>query len=1135
MKRLLIAVIILIVLGAIALGVIDLLHPHAIHPETTAQTSATAAVSPLAYSGLRWRNVGPFHGGRAAAVTGVPGEPGVYYVGLPEGGVWKTTSAGVTWFPIFDGIRKVDSVGAIAVAPSDPRTIYVGTGDPTIINPFLGSLGDGVWKSTNAGKTWTHVGLKNTVMIDNIIVDQDNPNIVLVSALGNAQHPGGGVWRTTNGGRTWTRVLDPKGYKGTRGLVTDSGDPNVLLAVTAGNGGPFFALSHGPKAKPRHPLLFKSTDGGFHWTRIAIPPFPGRVAVAVARHGQLIYIVGNNIEHGSGLFRSDNGGVTWRHMAAHDKRVANGQGSYSCGVFIDPLDPNIVYTVSTAVYRSTNGGVTFHAFKGAPGGEDYHSMWINPHNPERMMVASDQGASVSLNGGRTWSLWYTEPFSQIYHVATTRQFRYWIVGAQQDTGAVMIRSRSLWGQVDFTDWSPMPSSEFGYITPDPLNPHIFFGVGYGPGGGGSGMIKIIMSDGQWENVGPNFGVKSKDYRSTRSLAKKFDTIFHPHRLYAAYQCLLFSRNLGFSWQAASPNLTVPKGRPSVPCGKPLPPPPKKTVKGKPVVHNPFSHGPVISDFSISRTHEGVIWTVSNNNQIYRTDDDGRHWVNVSNFTQLPPNTHFHTITAGDHAGTAYLTGRIYVKHKFRTVLPTHQDYDIPLVWRTTNGGRTWTAIVQGLPQNQRTGSWVNALRVDPRQPGLLFLATATTVYVSFDHGNHWESLAQNLPSTVITDLDIHTSNHEADLVISTFGRGFWVLDDITPLEQIARHPRRILQARAYLFKPETAVRARANSNWDQPFSIEVPHAPNPPFGVIVDYELHRPPKGSIRLAIYNRKGHLVRTYTSVLPPPIKGQLYPRYWLASPASRALPTRVGLDRFVWDLRYAPPPAVHHDLENQMNFVAGTTTPGPHGPLVIPGVYTLKLTVDGRTYTRHVTVVNDPRVGQGREVMAALRTQERFTLHAYRGMERTYAGFGEARTIVSGLNRLKKLPAPLATQAKQLEARVLAIGGHKPKSFLKAFIKKKMAKPKPHAIRSFYDLNNAFNALVSMVQVGIDMPPTGAQVATLKHDCTGYARAVTAWRTLRGKLLRFNHELKTHRLKPINLGAPGPLPFHCARGVH
>jgi photosystem II stability/assembly factor-like uncharacterized protein len=1087
-------------------------------------------VPPRAYNGLRWRNVGPFHGGRAAAVTGVPGEPGVYYVGLPEGGVWKTTSAGVTWFPIFDGIRRVDSVGAVAVAPSDPRVIYVGTGDPTIINPFVGSLGDGVWKSTNAGKTWTHVGLRGTVMIDNIVINPTNPNIVLVSALGDARHHGGGVWRTTNGGRTWTRVLDPKGYKGTRNLVSDAGDPNVLLAVAAGNGGPFFAFTHKPHAKPRPPLLFKSTDGGLRWTRVAIPPFPGRVAVAVAHHGRLIYIVGNDIEHGSGFFRSDNGGKTWRHMALHDKRIANGQGSYSCGVFIDPRNPNIVYTVSTALYRSTDGGKIFHAFKGAPGGEDYHSLWIDPHNPERMIVASDQGASVSINGGRTWSLWYTEPFAQIYHVATTHQFRYWIVGAQQDTGAVMIRSRGLWGQVNFTDWSPMPSSEFGYITPDPLNPHIFLGVGYGPGGGGSGMIKIFMNDGQWENVGPNFGVMAKDYRSTRSLPKKFDTVFHPQRLYAAYQCLLVSTNLGFSWRAASPDLTVPKGRPRVPCGKPLPPPPKP-AKGKQATPNPFRRGPVIEDFSISRTHRGVIWTVSTNNQIYRTDDGGRRWINVTNVPGLPPNTHFHTITAGDHAGTAYLTARIYVKKRFRKLLPKHEDYDVPLVWRTTNGGRTWTEIVRGLPRNQRTGSWVNALRVDPRQPGLLFLATATTVDVSFDHGNHWEPLTLNLPSTDVTDLDVHTSDHEADLVISTFGRGFWVLDDITPLEQLARHPRRILRSRAYLFKPETAVRARANSNWDQPFSVEVPHAPNPPFGVIVDYELRRPPKGPIRLVIKNRKGRIVRVYTSVPPPPIEGQLYPRYWLASPASRALPTHVGLDRFVWNLRYGPPPALHHDLENQMNNVAGTTTPGPHGPLVIPGVYTLELTVDGRNYVRHVTVVNDPRVGQSPHVMAALRAQQRLTLRAYRGMEKTYAGFKAAEAIAKALGRLKGLPPALAARAKALEARVLALGGTKPKNFFLAVLKKKMAKmahPKAHPLVSFYDLNNDFNALVSMVQVGIDMPPTSAQHATLVHDLTEYARTVAAWGALRRHLKAFNRELAARRLAPIPLGRTGPLPF-------
>ena len=1107
-------------------------------------SASVRVVKPDLYDALHWRNVGPFHGGRAAAVTGVIGEPGVYYMGTPEGGIWKTTSAGVTWFPIFDHIKRVDSIGAIAVAPSNPSIIYAGTGDPTIINPFVGSMGDGIWKSTNAGRTWQHIGLQDTVMIDSIVINPHNPNVVVVSALGNAQYHGGGVYRTTNGGKTWVRVLDPTGYRGTRDVVSDWGAPNILLAVTQGTGGPFFKFLHGPKAKSKPPLLFKSVNGGLTWTPVKIPSFPGRVSVAVAHHGQLIYIVGNNMDHGSGLFRSDNGGLTWRHMDAKDKRISNGQGSYSCGVYLDPENPNILYTVSTAMYRSTDGGVTFHAFKGAPGGEDYHSLWIDPDNGARMMVDSDQGGSVTLNNGRAWSLWYTEPISQIYHVSTTSQYPFWIAGAQQDTGAVMIKNQSNWGQVDFINWKPLASSEFGYVAPDPLHPHIIYGIGYGPGGGGAGLIKINMYNGQWENVAPNFGVMAKNYRSDSSLPMKFNTAFDPSALYVAYQCLLVTRDGGLSWQAYSPALGTPKGKKPVPCGAPLPTPKKKAKHP----HNPFKPaGPVIVDFSISKVKPGVVWTVSSNNQIYNTMDGGKRWNNVTNLV-LPPHAQLHTIEAGDSVDTAYLTARIPPHHHHKKPpksAPGHkgtpharstkpkappEDTNVPLVWRTTNGGKTWVSITRGLPRNQRTGSWVNVVRVDPKQPGLLFAATATTVYVSFDHGNQWQSLRENLPSTDVSDLVVHTQYHENDLVISTFGRGFWVLDDFTPLRYLATHARSIASARAYLFKPEEAIRARVNSNWDQPFDVEVPSAPNPPYGVIVDYELRHQPRRPIYLRVYDARGHLVRTYSSILPPPIKGQLYPRYWLASPRSRALSTHTGMNRFVWNLRYGPPPAFHHDLENQMNTVAGATTPGPHGTQVIPGVYTLKLTVDGHVYTRHVTVMNDPRVGQSQSLMAALRAQNRMNRTAYRGMQHTYQGYEEVHAVETQLAILlhrPHLPKRVTAQAKTLEASLRQIAGKKSISGLKAFLLHK--KRKPHALHSFVGLNNDYNALVSLMQIGIDMRPTPAQLATLHHDCQQYARTVAAWKAMHtsqlpafNALLGKNH-LKRLHLLPVALQAP------------
>jgi len=1091
--------------------------------------TATAQVNPDLYAGLRWRNVGPFHGGRISAVTGAIGQPGTFYAGTPLGGIWKTTSAGVTWFPIFDQEKSVDSIGAIQVAPSNPDIVYAGTGDP-----IQGSLGNGMWKSTDAGKTWQHIGLEDTVKISNIVVDPADPDLVLVSALGDATRHGGGVYRSTDGGRTWTNVLKPADYDGTRDLEYAYDEPSVMLAATQGTGGGFGA-GRGAKSKP--PLVFKSTDEGKTWTEIKIPPFPGRISVAVAMHtkGRRMFIIGNNIEHGSGLYRSDDGGATWRHMAGKDLRISNGQGAYISGVFVDSQNPDIVYTLSTAMYRSTDGGVTFQPFKGAPGGEDYHKLWIDPTNGHRMLAGADQGASVTLDEGRTWSLWYTETIAQIYHVATDSAYPYHIMGAQQDTGAVMISSRGNWGQVNFTDWSPLPSSEFGVDTPDPKNPNIIYGVGYGPGGGGSGLIKIDMTTGQWENVAPNFGADEAKYHAARDFGKKFDVAFDPGALYVAYQCLLVSRDGAHSFTAASPDLTTPKGKPQVACGAaPLePPPPPQPPQPKPTppgtqaqpeaqAPRPGAGRPLpasISDFSISRVKRGVIWTVSSNGQIYNTMDNGKTWTNVTNIADVPPHTSFNTIEAGDDVNTAFVAARIAPERG--QTLPPDENPDVPLIWRTTDAGKTWTSIVNGLPRDERTGSWINSLRVDPGQPGLLFAGSETTVYVSFDNGDHWQSLRQNLPSTSIRDLEVHTDHHQNDLVICTYGRGFWVLDDITPLRQIAANAQAISASSVYLFQPEEAIRARINTNWDQPFSVEVPHAPNAPYGAIVDYYLSHEPSGPIQLQVFDSKGNLVRTMSSTLPPPIEDAAYPDYWLAAPETRALSTHVGLNRVNWNLQYDDPPALRHDLENQMNMVEGSTTPGPHGPQVIPGVYTLKLTVDGQVFTRDVTVVNDPRVGQSPALMAALRAQNELTLLSVQGMEHSFEGYEEVNAVRDQLATLMKgkLPAGVDDQAKTLEASLTRIGGVVPGGEGGGgFGRRGPADPK--ALQSFFELNNAFNTMVSMMQVGLDMAPTPAQIATWEKDCTDLNRTRTAWEDARKQIADFNAMLVKNNLQEMKV---------------
>ena len=1085
------------------------LHIRAAAPQVNPDTS----VGPELYSGLKWRNIGPFHGGRVASVTGAIGQPGVFYIGTPLGGIWKTTSAGVTWYPIFDQVAEVDSVGAIQVAPSDPSIVYAGSGDSV-----GGSDGNGMYKSTDAGHTWTHIGLEETTRINKMVIDPKDPNIVLVSTTGDATHKGGGVYRTTDGGRTWQNVLKPEGFNGTRDIEYEFDAPNFVFATAQGTGGGFgggggAAGRGGPAPLPAK--LFKSTDEGRTWTEVTtLPRYPGRISVAVAMHtnGQRVYVVGQPIDNGSGLYRSDDGGATWKHMAGTDTRVANGQGNYQSGVFVDPQSPDVVYVTSIALMRSTDGGATFTSFKGAPGGEDYHMMWIDPTNGQRMLVGADQGPTVTLDGGKTWSLWYPIPISQVYHVSTDTRYPYWVMAAQQDTGAVMTRSRGDFGQVNFTDWSPLPSSEFGTLTADPLHPEIIYGVGYGPGGGGGGMVKIDMATGQWGNVAPNFGADAQKYRQVRDFWKRFDP-FDQHAMYVGYQCLLVTRDGAKTWKAVSPDLTIGKEQKPEACGTPTPPPPIGTA-----ARGAFA----ITDFFLSAAQKGTVWTVSNNGQFYRTEDAGLHWANVTNITDAPAGTNYGTLDGGHHdAATAYVSGRLAAGRG----APEGVDTNVPLIWRTHDGGKTWTKIVTGLPSDERTGSWVNVVREDPTQKGLLFCGTETTVYVSFDDGDRWWSLRQNLPSTSIRDLVFHTDDRMNDIVIGTYGRGFWVLDDMSPLREVAAKAREIAAAPVYFFKPGDAIRARVNANWDQPTSVEMPHAPNPPYGAILYYHLGQPPAGEMKLQVFDAAGGLVRTISSIPPPPVEGAIYPDYWLMTPASRALPTAAGTNRINWDLHYDDPPAFNHDLENQMNMVEAMAMPGPHGPQVPPGTYTLKLTVDGKVYTQSLVVHNDPRAGESAATLSALKSQNRLTMLAYQGLKDSYSGNEEVAAVRAQIASLTQgqPPADVATHAKELDAKLATFGGA---------VEGRGGRGgggfgggrgggAPGAMLSFIAINNAFNTMVSMMQVGLDMAPTKAQIDTWESDCGNYNTTVAAWKKAQSDdLAAFNAVLAKNNLKPATV---------------
>ncbi|HKV24322.1 MAG TPA: hypothetical protein VJN93_06995 [Candidatus Acidoferrum sp.] len=1094
--------------------------------------SAAAQVSPDLFSGMQWRNVGPYHGGRISAVTGVIGEPGTFYVGLPQGGIWKTTSGGTTWYPIFDQVTEVDSIGAIQVAPSNANIIYAGSGDP-VSSLSTGTDGDGMYKSTDAGKTWTHIGLEGTTRISRIIIDPKDPDIVVVAAMGGMTGTQRGIFRSDNGGQTWTNVLHPDDKTGGRDLSSPFDEPNVIFATTeAERTGAPANRGGAPSAAegPSRTKLYKSLDEGKTWTEIISNPLTsGRIGVAVAMHthGQRIYLIGAPQHNSSGLFRSDDQGATWKHMAGDDSRI--GGRDYICGVWVDTQNPDVVYTVSTAAYKSTDAGQTFVAFKGAPGGEDMHDIWIDPTDSKRMLFGVDQGAAVTFDGGLAWSSYYALPVAQVYHISTDNRYPYWIISSQQDTGAVMTRTRGDIGAVSEVDWLPVPASEFGTLTEDLLDPNIIYGLGYGAAGGGSSLVKINMATGQWENVAPNFGVNATKFHSTRDAWRRIDP-FDPHVIYTNMQCLMVSRDEAHSWKIFSPDLTVEKDKPKVACGTASATPESSTPA--PALATATTAGarppalpppPFISDFSVSTVRKGVFWTVSSNGQIYNTMDSGAHWNNVSNIAESK-DVSFNTIEAGHgDVNTAYLSGRERGKGRLTNQGPEFPGPNIPLIWRTHDGGKTWTKIVNGLPSDQPTGSWVNVIREDPKQKGLLFAGTETTVYVSFDDGEHWQSLRQNLPSTSIRDLVFHTADHMSDLVIGTYGRGYYVLDDTTPLREISAKSQEIAAAPVYFFKPGDAIRARVSDNWDQPLNRELPYSPNPPYGAILYYHLSQPPAGEIKIQVFDAEGKLVRTMSSIPPVLPERWPYPEYWVAKSSDLALPTQVGTNRTNWDLRYDDPPALNLDLENQMNVgPGGFVTPGPHGPQVIPGVYTLKLTVDGRTYTQTVTVRNDPRVGESPKVMADLRSKNKLMLLAFQGTKDSYAGNAEVLAVRQQVASLSasKPPDDVAKAAKDLDVKLAKFGGVEPRRGGGGFGGRAPTLP-PDALKPFNTLNGSFVALVSTSQVGLDEAPTQTQIDTWEADCKDFNTTTAAWKKMESQdLAAFNELLGKSRLNLLQL---------------
>ena len=901
---------------------------------------------PSLYAGLHWRMVGPFRGGRVDAVGGAPGRPDEFYFGSVNGGVWKTVNAGRTWLPVFDS-QPVSSIGALAVAPSRPDTVYVGSGESTLRDSV--GYGNGMYKSTDAGKTWTHIGLDNTQHIGKIAVDPKNPDVVFVAAIGHlyAANPDRGVFRSKDGGKTWQKVLYKNDSVGAIEVVIDPANSQVVYAGLWNTRRPpwyTYQPSNGPGGG-----LFKSTDGGTTWTQLAGGlPTTGfghsGLAIAPSNPRRLYAVVDTgkdaNGRDTGGFYRSDDAGATWTSLGAEAPGLW-GRGWYFEVVAVDPRNPDIVYVPNVAVYRSKDGGKSWVTLRGSPGGDDYHQAWISPDDSNRMIVASDQGAIITLNATTDnprdidWSSWLNQPTAQMYHVSADYRFPYWLTGAQQDSGAVAVRTRGKFGSITMRDWEPIGAGgESGYTAADPLHPGILFG--------GTGTRFDLDLNGGSPTTSPRNASEPSRTDWTQPLVfSKAD----PHALYYADQFLFKTTDGAHTWAQISQDLTRPD--PGVPASLDEASAADTDRNGKRGVIYTVAPSPLTAP---------LIWIGTDDGLIQVTQDDGKSWQNVT----PPALTSWSRVTTieASHfdANEAYAS---VDRHQL-------QDYE-PYIYRTRDAGKTWQTIAKGLP----AGVYVHVVREDPLRRGLLFAGTERGVYLSFDDGDSWRSLQLNLPATSMRDIEIHGD----DLIVATHGRGFWLIDDISPLRQVNDV---VAGGDVHLFKPADAVSVIQGGDNGTPTQKDEPQVPNPPNGASIYYFLKTAAPGPVTLEILDASGASIRTYTSDAPPApgANPSAFPpnvtSMWRPQP--EVFSGAAGMHRWVWDLR--PAGAGRAGAAGRAGGAGAAGAAGRAGaagaagagggggfgrggaPAVAPGAYTVKLTVNGKSYTQPLTVSADPR---------------------------------------------------------------------------------------------------------------------------------------------------------------------------------
>jgi photosystem II stability/assembly factor-like uncharacterized protein len=1018
------------------------------------------SVPPELMNGLKWRLIGPFRGGRVVAVAGVPGDSTTFYFGAVNGGIWKTSDAGVVWTPVFDK-QAIGAIGAIAVAPSDAKTIYAGTGESDIRSDL--SSGNGVYKSSDGGSTWLHIGLEDTRQISRIVVDPQNANVVYVGALGHAYGPNGqrGVYKSVDGGAHWARVLEQGADIGVSDLAICSGNSQVLFAGTWHTHRPpwsTYAPIDGPGGG-----LYRSQDAGKTWSRLSGNGLPegdwGRVGVDVAPDGKRVYALIQAKK--AGLYRSDDGGDTWALENA-DPRLTS-RAWYFSGLTIDPQNPDVIYMPNVALYRSEDGGKTISIVRGAPGGDDYHQIWVDPKNPASMVLGTDQGTSISLDRGQTWSSWYNQPTAQLYHVITDNQFPYVVYGAQQDSGSAAVPSRTDHGQITPRDWFPAGGSESGYMAPDPKDANIVYSSGtYGTVDRFDRRTGFSQDVAPWPVFAFDAEIDQRKYRDPWTPVLLFSPA-DASTLYLGTQYVMKTVDGGLHWETISPDLTGSTQRPGD----------KKA--GPTTIENAKQRGyGVVFSIAPSALNRVLIWVGSDTGLIHLTRDGGKSWKEVT-----PPGL-------SDWSKISLIEASHFdPAEAYAAVDRSRLEDQTPYIYRTRDYGATWQLITNGIA----APAFLRAVREDAQSKGLLFAGTELGVYVSFDDGEHWQSLQLNLPASSIRDLAIHGD----DLVVATHGRSFWILDDIMPLRQALEAGK---ANGAWLFHPAAAFRIDNDSFPGTPLPPEEPTAENPPSGAVIDYFLQGS-ASSVKLEILDARQNLVRKFSSEDQGSGKHRPLPVAERWFPKPEVIEKSPGMHRFVWNLAWASAggPSVDEDTEYR----------NPSGPKAVPGIYQVRLTVDGRTQSQPLEVIMDPRSEATRDSL-----EQQLQLG-----QKIFAEVQEARRVLAEISVVQK---QLADMQKKL-------GEENPT--VKAALAEtqaeigRIASNKEAAQKEQAGLQEAFTGLTSAlraVENGDRAVPS--QVIAVYGESSARVKARMAeWATFKQtKLPSLNQKLREGKLAPI-----------------